>query len=254
MTWGVVIFPGSNCDRDCIHVLRAVLGQRVLEVWHEDQSLDGLDALVLPGGFTYGDYLRSGAIAATAPVMDAIRAFAGRGGLVLGICNGFQILTEARLLPGTLARNAGLRFRCVPTWVRVESTATPFTVTLPCGAVLQMPIAHGDGGYLASPEEIATLEAAGQVVFRYCDARGRVTPSANPNGSVAAIAGVANTAGNVVGLMPHPERAAETLLGSTDGRRVFESAVAYLSRRASDAPTVTAAPAVAAAPAAGGRR
>jgi len=225
-----------------------------VEVWYEDRSLDGVDALVLPGGFTYGDYLRSGAIAATAPVMDAVRAFAGRGGPVLGICNGFQILTEARLLPGTLGRNAGLRFRCVPTWVRVESTATPFTATLPAGAVLQMPIAHGDGGFLAGPEEVANLEATGQVVFRYCDARGRVTPSANPNGSVAAIAGVANAAGNVVGLMPHPERASEVLLGSTDGRRLFESVVAYLTRRASVLSPASAAPTASATPAAGGRR
>ncbi len=232
MTWGVVIFPGSNCDRDCVHVLRSVLGQRVVEVWHEDQSLDGLDAVVLPGGFTYGDYLRSGAIAATAPVMPAIRAFAERGGPVIGICNGFQILTEARLLPGTLLRNVGLRFRCRPVWVRVESTATPFTATLPVGTVLQMPIAHGDGGYYADADEVASLEANGRVVFRYCDARGRVLPAANPNGSVDAVAGVANDAGNVVGLMPHPERASEALLGSADGRRVFESAVAYLTERA----------------------
>ncbi len=231
MTWGVVIFPGSNCDRDCIHVLGLVLGQRVVEVWHEDHSLDGLDAVVLPGGFTYGDYLRSGAIAATAPVMPAIRAFAERGGPVVGICNGFQILTEARLLPGTLLRNAGLRFRCRPTWVRVESTRTPFTAMLHNGAVLQMPIAHGDGGYFASPDAVSRLEANGQVVFRYCDARGRVMPAANPNGSVGAIAGVANDAGNVVGLMPHPERASEALMGSTDGRRLFESAVASLADR-----------------------
>jgi phosphoribosylformylglycinamidine synthase len=241
MTWGVVIFPGSNCDRDCVHVVKAVLGQRVVEVWHEDRSLDGVDALILPGGFTYGDYLRSGAIAATAPVMRAVRDFADRGGPVLGICNGFQILTESGLLPGTLVRNAGLRFRCVSTWVRVEATATPFTAMLSAGTVLQMPIAHGDGGYLASPGEIAALEATGRVVFRYCDPDGRVTPTANPNGSMAAIAGVANIAGNVVGLMPHPERASEALLGSTDGLRLFESAVAVLANRAQAAVIAVAA-------------
>jgi phosphoribosylformylglycinamidine synthase len=236
MTWGVVIFPGSNCDRDCMHVVQAVLGQRVVEVWHEDRSLDGVDVLILPGGFTYGDYLRSGAIAATAPVMQAVRGFAEDGGPVLGICNGFQILTEAGLLPGTLVRNAGLQFRCVRTWVRVESTSTPFTAAVPAGEVLQMPIAHGDGSYLADPDEIASLEAAGRVVFRYCDARGRVTPAANPNGSMAAIAGVANAAGNVVGLMPHPERASEALLGSTDGLRLFQSALTFLERRVQEAP------------------
>ena len=231
MTWGVVIFPGSNCDRDCLHVLRAVLGQDVVEVWHADRSLDGVDALVLPGGFSYGDYLRSGAIAATAAIMPAVRRFAASGGPVLGICNGFQILTEAGLLPGTLMRNAGLRFRCLPVWVRVESTDTPFTAGLRAGEVLRMPIAHGDGGYLAGPDDLAAMETDGRVVFRYCDARGRVTPKANPNGSVAGIAGVANASGNVVGLMPHPERASEALLGSTDGRRLFESAVAVLAAR-----------------------
>ncbi len=258
MTWGVVIFPGSNCDRDCVHVVEAVLGQRVVEIWHEDRTLDGVDALILPGGFTYGDYLRSGAIAATAPVMGAIREFADRGGPVLGICNGFQILTEAHLLPGTLVRNAGLRFRCVRTWVRVESTATPFTAMLPAGAVLQMPIAHGDGGYLARPDEIAALEAAGRVVFRYSDPDGRVTPTANPNGSMAAIAGVANAAGNVVGLMPHPERASEALMGSVDGLRLFESAVAFLANRVPTAPIAAAASAsvasVSVASVAGGAR
>ncbi|MDR7423479.1 MAG: phosphoribosylformylglycinamidine synthase subunit PurQ [Armatimonadota bacterium] len=231
MTWGVVVFPGANCDRDCVHVLRAVLGADVAEVWHADRSLDGIDALVLPGGFSYGDYLRSGAVAATAAVMPAVRAFAASGGPVLGICNGFQILTEARLLPGVLMRNRSLRFQCHPVWVRVESTATPFTAGLRLGDVLEMPIAHGEGAYLAPPETLDALEAAGRVVFRYCDARGRVVASANPNGSAAAIAGVANVAGTVVGLMPHPERASEALLGSADGRRLFESAAAWLAAR-----------------------
>ncbi len=245
MTWGVVIFPGSNCDQDCIHVLRAVMGQKVEEVWHQDRALDGIDALVLPGGFAYGDYLRAGAIAATAPVMESVRAHADAGRPVLGICNGFQVLTEARLLPGTLVRNRGLRFRCRPVWVRVESTATPFTAGIPEGTVLQMPIAHGEGGFFLPPDELSALEAAGQVVFRYCDPRGRVSPGANPNSSVAAIAGVASARRNVVGLMPHPERASEALLGSTDGRRVFESAVAWLAGRAAGARP--AAPAVAGA-------
>jgi phosphoribosylformylglycinamidine synthase len=231
VTWGVVIFPGSNCDRDCIHVLRAVLAQEVVEVWHADRSLDGIDALVLPGGFSYGDYLRSGAIAATAAIMPEVRRFANAGRPVLGICNGFQTLTEAGLLPGTLMRNAGLRFRCLPVHLRVESAETPFTSALPVGTVLQMPIAHGEGGYLAEPSMLAELSASGRVAFRYCDARGRAVPGANPNGSADAIAGVANAAGNVVGLMPHPERASEALLGSEDGRRLFESATAWLAAR-----------------------
>jgi len=242
MRWGVVVFPGSNCDQDCVHALRAVLAQEVLEVWHEERRLDGIDVVALPGGFAYGDYLRAGAIAATAPVMSAIRDFAAAGKPVLGICNGFQILAEAHLLPGTLIRNRGLRFRCRPVWVRVESTATPFTAAIPEGTVLQMPIAHAEGGYLASAEDLAALEARGRVVFRYCDPRGRVTPEANPNGSVAGIAGVASVAGNVVGLMPHPERASEALLGSADGRRVFESAIAWCAQRAGAQPGKPAAP------------
>lgn len=231
MTWGVVIFPGANCDRDCVHVLGAVVGADVVEVWHGDHALHGIDALVLPGGFSYGDYLRSGAVAATAAIMPAVRVFAAAGGPVLGICNGFQILTEARLLPGVLMRNRSLRFQCHPVWVRVESTATPFTAGLRAGDILQMPIAHGEGAYLAPPETLDALEAGGRVVFRYCDARGRALPAANPNGSAAAIAGVANAAGNVVGLMPHPERASEAVLGSADGRRLFESAAAWLASR-----------------------
>ncbi len=231
MRWGVVVFPGSNCDRDCLHVLRSVLGQTVEEVWHEDRTVAGLDVLVLPGGFSYGDYLRAGAIAATSPVMAAVREFAAAGAPVLGICNGFQILTEARLLPGTLVRNAGLRFRCRPTWVRVESSATPFTAGIPQGTVLQMPMAHAEGGYRASPSDLTELQAAHRVVFRYCDAHGRLTPEANPNGSIDGIAGVASAAGNVVGLMPHPERASEALLGSADGRKIFESVIASVATR-----------------------
>lgn len=242
MRWGVVVFPGSNCDQDCVHVLRSVLAQDVVEVWHEDRTLDGLDALTLPGGFAYGDYLRAGAIAATAPVMTAIRHFAAGGRPVLGICNGFQILAEAGLLPGTLTRNRGLRFRCRPVWVRVESSATAFTAALPEGTVLQMPIAHAEGSYLAPAEDLAALEAGGRVVFRYCDERGRVTPEANPNGSVAGVAGVANTSGNVVGLMPHPERASEALLGSADGRRIFESAIVWLQQRRAVPPASASAP------------
>jgi phosphoribosylformylglycinamidine synthase len=230
MRWGVVIFPGSNCDHDCVHVLRSVLAQDVVEVWHEDRLLDGIDVVALPGGFAYGDYLRAGAIAATAPVMAAVRDFAAAGRPVLGICNGFQILAEARLLPGTLTRNRGLRFRCRPVWVRVESSATALTAAVPVGTVLRMPIAHAEGSYLAPADEVAALEAGGRVIFRYCDERGRVTSEANPNGSVAGIAGVANAAGNVVGLMPHPERASEALLGSADGLRIFESAITWLGR------------------------
>ncbi len=231
MRWGVVVFPGSNCDRDCLHALRSALGQTVDTVWHEDRTFAGLDVIVLPGGFSYGDYLRAGAIAATAPVMPAIREFAAAGRPVLGICNGFQILTEAGLLPGTLVRNERLRFRCRPVCVRVESSATPFTAAIPEGTVLQMPIAHAEGGYRASGSDLAVLRERHRVVFRYCDAGGRVTSEANPNGSVDGIAGVASASGNVVGLMPHPERASEALLGSADGRRVFESVIASLAAR-----------------------
>ncbi len=228
MIWGVVTFPGSNCDRDCVHVLRDVLGHEAVAVWHEERSLDGLDAVVLPGGFSYGDYLRAGAIAATAPVMAAVRAAAARGVPVLGICNGFQILTEAGLLPGTLLRNHSLRFVCRDVWLRVEQTGTPFTRGLPVGEVLRMPVAHAEGCYAAAGGTLDLLEASGQVVFRYCDGRGRIVPQANPNGAARSIAGVCNAAGNVVGLMPHPERSAEAILGSTDGRRLFE-AVATLA-------------------------
>ncbi len=233
MKFGVVVFPGSNCDRDCMHVLRGVLGQDVDEVWHEDRALDGLDAVVLPGGFAHGDYLRAGAVAARAPVMAAVQDFARRGGPVLGICNGFQVLLEAGLLPGAMLRNLGFRFQCRSVYVRVESVKTPFTRSLTEGQVLRMPIAHGEGNYFAPGPLLADVEEGGQVVFHYCDAHGRLSPEANPNGSLHNIAGVCNAAGNVVGLMPHPERASESILGSEDGRLLFESVIAYISERLS---------------------
>ncbi len=230
--FAVVVFPGSNCDRDCLHVLRDVLGYPAEFVWHEEEDLSGFDAVVLPGGFSYGDYLRAGAVAATSPVVRAVRAFAASGGLVLGICNGFQVLLEAGLLPGALVRNAGGGFRCEWVHLRVERTDTPFTALYAPGEVVRMPIAHGDGRYYAPEEVLEEVERHGQVVFRYVDAGGRTHPQANPNGSARHIAGIANRPGNVLGLMPHPERCAEAVLGGEDGRRLFHSMAAYLEERA----------------------
>ena len=231
MRAGVVIFPGSNCDRDCVHVLRGVLGQDVVEVWHGETALEGLDAVILPGGFAYGDYLRAGAVAATSPIMPAVRAFAQARGPVLGICNGFQVLLEAGLLPGAMLRNHALQFRCKPVHIRVESTRTPFTRALREGQVLRLPIAHGEGNYYAPPALLATIQDGDQVVFRYCDPDGRAVPEANPNGSLNNIAGVCSPGGNVLGLMPHPERASEAILGSEDGRLIFESLIAFVESR-----------------------
>lgn len=225
MKVGVVVFPGSNCDHDTYHVLKHVVGQDARFVWHKDGDLGGLDAVVLPGGFSYGDYLRTGAIARFSPVMKAVQEFARRGGPVLGICNGFQILQEAGLLPGAMLRNQHVKFLSVPVHVRVERDDTVATAGVPRGTVLTMPIAHGEGNFFADPEEVARLEDEGQVVFRYTDAGGAVTDEANVNGSVHAIAGICNRERNVVGLMPHPERASEPELGSADGRRVFEALV-----------------------------
>ena len=223
MKVGVVVFPGSNCDHDTEHVLREVCGQDVRLVWHKDGDVSDLDAVVLPGGFAYGDYLRTGAIARFSPVMKAVGEFARAGGPVLGICNGFQILQEAGLLPGAMLRNSGVKFLSQPVHVRVERTDTPVTAGIPAGRVLTMPIAHGEGNFYAEPEEIARLEGEGQVVFRYTTKDGRLDPAANANGSANAIAGVCNAARNVVGLMPHPERASEPELGSADGRQLFEA-------------------------------
>jgi phosphoribosylformylglycinamidine synthase I len=230
MKFAIVVFPGSNCDHDAYHAAKHVLGHDAEFVWHKETSLRGADVVVLPGGFSHGDYLRTGAIARFSPVMDAVRAFAGTGGPVLGICNGFQVLLEAGLLPGAMLRNAGLKFRCEHVFLRVEQTDTPFTSLCTQGQVLRIPIAHGEGNYFADPHVLAALDANRQVVFRYATATGEVTPDANPNGSIHNIAGICNEGRNVVGLMPHPERACEPALGSRDGLVMFESVVTALTR------------------------
>jgi phosphoribosylformylglycinamidine synthase I len=230
MKIGVVVFPGSNCDHDSYHVLKHVCGQEARFVWHKDDDLSGLDALVLPGGFSYGDYLRTGAIARFSPVMRAVTEYARKGGPVLGICNGFQILQEAGLLPGAMLRNRRVLFLSQPVHVRVERDDTVATAGVPVGSVLTMPIAHGDGNFYLPEDELDRLEGEGQVVFRYATRDGRLEEAANPNGSARAIAGVCNAERNVVGLMPHPERAAEPELGSTDGRRLLEALVGSLVR------------------------
>ena len=228
MKFAIVVFPGSNGDEDAYHAAGAVLGQQAEYVWHKDMDLKGADVVILPGGFAHGDYLRTGAMARFSPVMRAVERFAARGGPVLGICNGFQVLLEAGLLPGAMLRNHKLKFRCEHVHVRVEQTDTPFTFACRPGQVLRIPIAHGEGNYFAGTDVIARLEANRQVVFRYTDAAGEVSDEANPNGSTAAIAGLCNEARNVVGLMPHPERACESVLGSADGLVIFESVVAAL--------------------------
>ncbi len=223
MKFGVVVFPGSNCDHDTYHVVSKVIGQPVDFIWHKEEQIDRFDAIILPGGFSYGDYLRSGAIARFSPVMRSVRQFAEEGGLVMGICNGFQILCEAGLLPGALLRNRDLKFICEHINIRVERVDTPFTTACEPGQVLSLPIAHGEGNYFCDPETLDALEREGRVIFRYCDADGSVTDMSNPNGSLNNIAGICNSERNVLGLMPHPERAAESLLGSSDGRAIFLS-------------------------------
>ncbi len=238
--FSIVVFPGSNCDEDAYHAARDVIGQDAEYVWHKDTDLKGADVVILPGGFAHGDYLRTGAMARFSPIMRAVETFAAQGGPVLGICNGFQILLEAGLLPGAMLRNRDLKFHCEHVHVRVEQTDTPFTQACRRGQVLRMPIAHGEGNYFADSEVIARLEANRQIVFRYTDAQGVVTDAANPNGSAAAIAGLCNESRNVVGLMPHPERACESMLGSTDGLVMFESVVESLARQRQATSEVTA--------------
>jgi len=223
VTCGVVVFPGSNCDHDALRAVERLSGKPAKRLWHKDHSLAGVDRVILPGGFSYGDYLRAGALARFSPIMDEVIRFANGGGPVFGICNGFQILCEAGLLPGVLTRNASLQFVCRDVHVRVESAASAATRGVAVGRVLRVPIAHADGNYTLQAEALKAVEDRGQVVFRYCDARGAAGPGANPNGSLDDIAGVRNPQGNVVGLMPHPERAVEALLGSTDGEPLLRA-------------------------------
>jgi phosphoribosylformylglycinamidine synthase len=222
---GVVVFPGSNCDHDAFYVADTILGQETRLIWHKEGSIGDVDVVILPGGFSYGDYLRCGAIARFSPVMKDVVRFANTGGLVIGICNGFQVLTEAGLLPGVLLRNKSLLFICKYLHLRVENASTKFTNTCRPGEVLEIPIAHGEGNYFTDPDTLKRLEENQQVVFRYCDQSGQLTEDANPNGSLDHIAGIVNEAGNVLGMMPHPERASDPVLKHTDGRRIFESII-----------------------------
>jgi phosphoribosylformylglycinamidine synthase subunit PurQ / glutaminase len=231
MKFGVVVFPGTWSDKDCLRILGPVLGQETVTIWHQDTDLQGCDAVILPGGFSYGDYLRAGAIARFAPVMGAITSFTERGGLTLGICNGFQILLEAGLLPGAMLRNDSLQFRCQWTHLRAENTATPFTRLLRPGQVIRVPISHGEGNYFADDAALDALEASNGVLFRYCEPNGAITPAANPNGSRRNIAGIVNAARTVAAMMPHPERCGEALLGGEDGKLIFGSMIAALAER-----------------------
>ena len=231
MRFGVVVFPGTWSDVDCYHVLDEVLGQEVSYVWHKDTDLSSYDCVVLPGGFSYGDYLRCGAIARFSPVMEAVVDFAGRGGLVVGICNGFQVLCEAGLLPGALLRNDSLEFRCEWVNLRVDNAESVFTGNCEPGQRLRVPISHGEGRYYADEATLRTLDEEGRVLFRYCAQDGAVNPEANPNGSLNGIAGIMNREGNVLGMMPHPERCCEPVLGGTDGLYIFESIVGADVRR-----------------------
>lgn len=225
MKFAVIVFPGSNCDHDAYYAATHVLGQSAELIWHKDTDLKGADVVILPGGFAHGDYLRTGAMARFSPIMREVKAFAERGGVVLGICNGFQILLESGMLPGAMLRNRGLKYRCEHVHVRVEQVDTPLTCGANIGQVLRIPIGHGEGNYYAPPDVLQRIEANRQVIFRYTTADGRLDDAANPNGSVHAIAGICNEARNVVGLMPHPERAAEPALGSADGLVILQSIV-----------------------------
>ncbi len=226
---GVVVFPGSNCDRDTYNAFGSVLHQKVKFLWHKDTSLDGVDVVVLPGGFSYGDYLRSGAIARFSPIMNEVKKFADRGGIVLGICNGFQVLVEAGILPGALVKNENLKFVCRHVYIRVENTETPFTSQMKKGQVLKVPIAHGDGNFYADDDTLKRLQDNDEIVFRYSTSAGETTRTANPNGSLDNIAGVVNRRRNVLGMMPHPERASEQILGSASGVMVLKSVIESLN-------------------------
>jgi len=223
MKFGVVIFPGSNCDQDMIYVLRKIMGQEVIELWHKDHSLQNCDMVILPGGFSYGDYLRSGAIARFSPIMEKISEFADKGGYVFGVCNGFQIACEAGLLPGALLHNSDRKFHCKNIFLKVQNSDTLITSAIPKDKVLKIPIAHGEGNYFNDAESLKKMNDNGQILFRYCDEKGNITDESNPNGSIENIAGVCNEKKNVFGMMPHPERASDIELGNTDGKFLFES-------------------------------
>ncbi len=229
MKFAVVVFPGSNCEHDTFHVLKSVLNQEVVYAWHLDTDLQGADAVILPGGFAYGDYLRCGAIAKFSPILETVKQHAGEGKLVLGICNGFQILQEAGLLPGVMLPNSGLKFVCRHVYLKTESQETPFTSSCTPEHILRIPVAHNEGNFFIAPGELEQLENNRQILFRYSDPSGEINAGANPNGSLNNIAGVMNAAGNVMGLMPHPERASESLLGSEDGQRIFLSMANWTS-------------------------
>jgi len=231
MRFAVLQFPGSNCDQDCVHVLGNVLGQDADYLWHKEESIANAVAVVVPGGFSYGDYLRTGSIAQFSPVMNAVKAFANAGGLVIGICNGFQILCETGMLPGALVRNRSLQFRCETIFLKVPAADSPFTSEVPEGKLLRVPIAHGEGCYFADDETLAKLQANHQILFQYATETGELTDEANPNGSLLNIAGICNEGRNVCGMMPHPERASENVLGVDDGRLVFESMLRYLEAK-----------------------
>ena len=228
MNFAVLQFPASNCDQDALHVVKNVLGHSARLLWHKEHSLAGFDAVIIPGGFSYGDYLRTGAIARFSPIMQAVQTFAAQGGPVLGICNGFQILCEAGLLPGALIRNRSLQFRCEHIFLKTAAYDSPFTSRIPEGKLLRLPIAHGEGCYFADDATLEKLQAGRQILWQYANAAGEPTDPSNPNGSLQNIAGICNEARNVAGLMPHPERASEPLLGSADGRLVFESLISWL--------------------------
>jgi phosphoribosylformylglycinamidine synthase len=229
MKFGVLVFPGSNCDHDAFYAIEAVARQPVSFLWHDSSDLEGSDAIIVPGGFAYGDYLRTGAIARFSPIMESVRKFAASGGLVLGICNGFQILCEAGLLPGALMRNAGLKYICRQVWLRTETTHSPFTQALTRGQVLQIPIGHMEGNYFCDDATLETLRREDRIAFRYATAQGQVTRAANPNGSLDNIAGILNEGRNVLGMMPHPDRSSEALLGSADGFQIFRGLVDALA-------------------------
>ncbi len=231
MNFVVLQFPASNCDQDAVHALGEVMGHSARLLWHKETSLGNADAVIIPGGFSYGDYLRCGAIARFSPVMQAVQKFAAEGGLVLGVCNGFQVLCEAGLLPGALIRNRSLQFRCEHIHLKTLTTDSPFTNRTPGGKILRVPIAHGEGCYFADDAALNQLKGNDQILWQYCDAAGRVTEESNPNGSVGNIAGICNERRNVAGLMPHPERACESILGGVDGRLIFESVIHALQSR-----------------------